>query len=169
MSQATAERHSKTENQLESLIQNAIKKLGARKENDLCRYLPWSTGGYIHHFTMGKLKNENPSQLSEMISKYIINVDKPKSVPPRKRASRGSRKKIDHLTLNMQDIDRLIHMAKLAGDTDMIRKLAPKRRNLQSIKRELISLIRQGKVDQDLWTAYADTIAIHNQMPQLFK
>lgn len=157
------DKQSKLEAQLEGVINNAVKKIGAKKENDICRYLPSPTGvGYIHHFTMGKMKTENPSQLLDLISTYITSVDKPKSVPPKKRASRGSRMRNNKLTLNKQDIDRLLHMAKIAGDSDMIRKLAPKRRNLQATKRELIASIRHGKVDVDLWNCYVDTIASHN-------
>ena len=55
---------------LELLISAAIKKIGGRKENNICRYLPISTGGYIHHFTMRKMKTEAPDELQNLISKY---------------------------------------------------------------------------------------------------
>lgn len=149
--------------QLENLILSAVKKLGAKKENDICRYIPSSTGGYIHHFTMRKMKTEAPEQLAQMISKFIINVDKPSSVKPKQRAARGSRKRRDQFLFSKQDIDRMLHMARLAGDKDMIRKLTPKK-DLRTVKRELISSIRHGKVDQDLWTSYAESISLHNTL-----
>lgn len=149
--------------QLESLILSAVKKIGAKKENDICRYIPSSTGGYIHHFTMRKMKTEQPDQLAQMISKFIINPDKPSSVKPKQRAARGSRKRRDQFLFSKQDIDRMLHMARLAGDKDMIRKLTPKK-DLRTVKRELISSIRHGKVDQDLWTSYVESISIHNSL-----
>jgi hypothetical protein len=142
---------------LETLIQNAIKKVGGRKENDICRYLPINTGGYIHHFTMRKMKTEAPEQLQSLISKFILNVDKPHTVPPKPRAARGSRKRRDQLLFSKQDIERLLSIARQAGDKELIRKLTP-RKDLRTIKRELIASIRHGKVDQDLWQSYVETI-----------
>lgn len=152
--------------QLENLISSAVKKVGARKENDICRYLPSSTGGYIHHFTMRKMKTEEPEALQAMISKYILNVEKPSTVPPKPRAARGSRKRRDQFMFSKQDIERMLNMARLAGDKDMIRKLTPKK-DLRTIKRELIASIRHGKVDQDLWNSYMETINTHNNLNAL--
>lgn len=149
--------------QLESLIQTAVKKLGAKKENDICRYIPSSTGGYIHHFTMRKMKTEDPEQLTDMILKYIINVDKPSPVTPKQRAARGSRKRRDQILFSKQDIERMLNMARLAGDKEMIRKLTPKK-DLRSIKRELIASIRHGKVEQDLWASYVEAISLNNNL-----
>ncbi|KIC74409.1 hypothetical protein DB41_IP00090 [Neochlamydia sp. TUME1] len=149
--------------QLESLIQTAVKKLGAKKENDICRYIPSSAGGYIHHFTMRKMKTEDPEQLTDMILKYIINVDKPSSVTPKQRAARGSRKRRDQILFSKQDIERMLNMARLAGDKEMIRKLTPKK-DLRSIKRELIASIRHGKVEQDLWASYVEAISLNNNL-----
>ncbi len=147
--------------QLENLIQAAVKKLGAKKENDICRYIPSSVGGYIHHFTMRKMKTEQPEQLAQMINKFILNVDKPTSVKPKPRAARGSRKRRDQFLFSKQDIERMLNMARLAGDKEMIRKLTPKK-DLRSIKRELIASIRHGKVDQDLWTSYMEAISLNS-------
>lgn len=147
---------------LEQLINNAIKKVGAKKENDICRYLPVSTGGYIHHFTMRKMKTEAPEQLQSLITKYIINADKPHTVPPKQRAARGSRKRRDQFLFSKVDIERMLNMARLAGDKEMIRKLTPKK-DLRTIKRELIASIRHGKVEQELWHFYAEAINHHQQ------
>lgn len=146
---------------LDTLIHNAVKKIGGKKENDICRYLPVSTGGYIHHFTMRKMRTEEPDQLQTLISKYITNVDKPISVPPKQRAARGSRKRRDQFLFSKQDIERMLNMARLAGDKEMIRKLTPKK-DLRTIKRELIASIRHGKVDQELWHFYVEAINNHN-------
>jgi hypothetical protein len=147
----------KNDSKLEALIQSAVKKIGGRKENDICRYLPINTGGYIHHFTMRKMKTEAPEQLQTLISKFIINSDKPHTVPPKPRAARGSRKRRDQLLFSKQDIERLLSIARQAGDKELIRKLTP-RKDLRTIKRELIASIRHGKVDQDLWQSYIEAI-----------
>lgn len=143
--------------ELENLISSAIKKIGGTKENDICRYIPLGTTGYIHHFTMRKMKHEDPKQLIEMIKKNIINVDKPSSVPPKQRAARGSRKRRDQFLFTKEDIDRMLHMARLAGDKEMIRKLTPKK-DLKQVKRELISSIRHNRIDHELWNFYVESV-----------
>lgn len=151
----------KTENkQLENLIHQAAKKISAKKENDICRYLPSSSGGYIHHFTMRKMKTESPEELQNLINKFIINADKPASVPPKQRAARGSRKRRDQFLFSKQDIERMLNMARLAGDKEMIRKLTP-RKDLRTVKRELIASIRHGQVERELWELYAESISVH--------
>lgn len=152
--------------QLENLIHSAVKKIGGKKENDICRYLPIGTGGYIHHFTMRKMKTEEPEKLHSLITKYIVNVDKPTTVPPKPRAARGSRKRRDQFLFSKQDIERMLNMARLAGDKDMIRKLTPKK-DLRTIKRELIASIRHGRVDQELWHSYVEAVQNHNNFAQL--
>lgn len=153
-----SQERSKTDSKsLEALINSAIKKISGRKENDICRYLPMPTGGYIHHFTMRKMKTEEPEHLQTLISKYIINVDKPTTVPPKPRAARGSRKRRDQLLFSKQDIEKMLNMARLAGDKEMIRKLTPKK-DLRTIKRELIASIRHGRIEQELWHFYVEAI-----------
>lgn len=148
--------------QLDALINAAIKKIQGKKENDICRYLPVDTGGYIHHFTMRKMKTEAPQALQTLISNHIINVDKPTTVKPKQRAARGSRKRRDQLVFSKGDIERMLHMARLAGDKEMIRKLTFK--DLRSIKRELISSIRHGRVEPELWNAYVEAMAAQNNL-----
>ena len=143
--------------QLEQLVQSAGKKVGGKKENDICHYLPVATGGYIHHFTMRKMKTEDPKQLAELISKYIINTNHPHEVTPKPRAARGSRKRRDLFTFSKQDLERMLNMARLAGDKEMIRKLTPKK-DLRTIKRELISSVRHGRIEPELWNMYVETM-----------
>ncbi len=152
--------------QLENLINSAVKKIGGQKENDICHYLPVPTGGYIHHFTMRKMKTENPQHLAEMITKYIINTNHPQEVVPKPRAARGSRKRRDLFTFSKQDLERMLNMARLAGDKEMIRKLTPKK-DLRTIKRELISSIRHGRVEPDLWNLYVEAMTSQNNPASL--
>ncbi len=147
--------------QLEDLIQNAIRKVGGKKENDICKYLPMQSGGYMHHFTMRKMKKQLPEKLSEMIKTYIITPSKPATVTPKQRAARGSRKRKDHIVLTKSDIDRILQMARQANDKELIRKLAP-RKDFKAIKRELLSLIRNNRVDEELWVSYVETVSTQN-------
>jgi hypothetical protein len=149
---------------LDQLITQAAKKVGAKKENDICRYLPGTSGGYIHHFTMRKMKTESPEKLQAMIVKHITGTDKPVKLPPKPRAARGSRKRRDHFSFSKQDIDKMFTLAKLANDKEMIRKLTPKK-DIKLIKRELLSSIRRGQVDHELWAYYAEAINSANQTP----
>jgi len=143
--------------QLENLIQSAVKKIGGEKENDICHYLPVSTGGYIHHFTMRKMKSEDPQQLAELINKHIINANHLQEVTPKPRAARGSRKRRDLFTFSKQDLERMLNMARLAGDKEMVRKLTPKK-DLRTVKRELISSIRHGRIEPELWNMYVEAM-----------
>ncbi|MFA6915524.1 MAG: hypothetical protein WC222_03945 [Parachlamydiales bacterium] len=147
---------------LNELIEKAIRKVGGHKENDICRYVPSETGGYIHHFTMKKMKHENPNALYEKIEKYIVNPSNPHKVQPKQRAARGSRKRRDHFFFSKNDLERLLHMARISGDKDMVRKLTP-RTDPRTIKRELLASIRQGRAEQDLWNSWLE--AVNNLQP----
>ena len=145
-------------NALEGIITKAITKLGASKENELCKYLPMPAGGYMHHFTLRKMKTEQPQELSQMIEEFINAVEKPIAVPPKPRAPRGSRKRRDGLNLTKTELDRMLHIARCAGDKDLVAKLMPKK-SLAALKRELIATIRHNKVNHELWNSYSESIA----------
>lgn len=152
--------------QLEALIQAAVKKIQGKKENDICRYLPSDAGGYIHHFTMRKMKSQSPNALQALISKYIINSERPASVKPKQRAPRGSRKRRDQIMLSNQDLERVLTVARNVGDRELVRRLTPKR-DLKSLKKELIAAIRHGRygiIEQELWNSYIETMNAHVQM-----
>jgi hypothetical protein len=143
--------------EVEEVIAKAIKKVGGRKENDLCKFIPMTSGGYMHHFTLKKMKSKQPSELGSLIEKFIINSDKPGSVAPKQRAPRGSRKKRDQFSFTRTQLDRMLNIARLAGDKEMISVLSPKK-SIASCKRELIASIRHGKVEQELWNAYVESV-----------
>src|SRR5437588_84815 len=96
MSVAQAEKN-KTTKDIEEVISKAIKKLGVRKENELCKYLPMKSGGYMHHFTFKKMKHKQPQELAAIIEKNLIQSDKAVIIAPKQRAPRGSRKRKDHM------------------------------------------------------------------------
>lgn len=151
------EQKTKNMKEIEEMIARAIKKVGGSKENDLCKYLPMSSGGYMHHFTMRKMKNKQPTELGSMIEKFIIKADRPTSVPPKTRAPRGSRKRRDQLAFSRAQLERMLQMARMAGDKEVIAMLSPKK-SLALAKRELIISIRHGKVDPELWNSYVEAV-----------
>ncbi|HSX11869.1 MAG TPA: hypothetical protein VLF61_00050, partial [Rhabdochlamydiaceae bacterium] len=155
------EQKTKNFREIEDIIAKAIKKVGGRKENDLCKYLPMNSGGYMHHFTLRKMKNKQPSELGSLIEKFIINSDRPSSVPPKQRAARGSRKKRDQVAFTRTQLERMLNIARLAGDKEMVSILSPKK-SLSSAKRELIASIRHGKVEQELWNSYVECVNASN-------
>ncbi|MBN1915076.1 MAG: hypothetical protein JW769_04235 [Parachlamydiales bacterium] len=147
----------KTLKEIEETISKAIKKVGAKKENELCKYLPMTSGGYMHHFTLKKMKKKEPKQLGTMITRYIIETDKPKPVAPKQRAPRGSRKRRDQITFNRIQLERMLNIARLAGDKEIIQILSPKK-SLATYKRELIQSIRHEKIEPELWNGYVESI-----------
>jgi hypothetical protein len=142
---------------IDELISKAIRKINGRKENELCRYLPMKTGGYMHHFTLRKMRAKQPQDLSTLIERFILNTDKLVTVPPKQRAARGSRKRRDHMNFTRNQMERMLNIARLAGDKEIISILSPKK-SLASCKRELIQSIRQQKIDQDLWNSYVEAV-----------
>ncbi len=143
--------------ELEEVIARAIKKVGVKRENELCKFIPVVTGGYIHHFTLKKMKKKQPQELAEMIQKFILKNDRPMAVAPKSRAPRGSRKRKDQVNFSKWQLERMLNIARLAGDKEIISLLSPKK-SLASYKRELIQSIRHEKIDQELWNGYVESI-----------
>ncbi|MDJ0652215.1 MAG: hypothetical protein QNJ27_04350 [Simkaniaceae bacterium] len=155
--QETVKTNTKKLEELEGVISKAIKKVRGRKENDLCKYIPINSGGYMHHFTLRKMKHKSPSELSSMIEKFIIKADRPLVVPPKQRAARGSRKKKDQPAFSKLQLERLLNIARLSGDREMVALLSPKK-SLAQCKRELMQSIRNDCVDHELWNAYVEAV-----------
>ena len=141
--------------ELEPLIAAALRKIDKEKENSICRYIPGVSGGYMHHFTLRKMKNQVPQELAEMIKKYIMNVEKPINVKAKPRAARGFRKEKGQIVLAESDLDHIIQMARTAGDKELIRRLLP-RKDIKVIKRELLRSIRNDIVNHNLWNMYVE-------------
>ncbi len=142
----------------ESTVKRAIQKIGARKLNDLCKYIPMSNGGYMHHFTLKKLKRHDPKELATLIDRFILNPSDPNSIAPKQRAPRGSRKKKGSLNLNKTQIEQVIALARNANAKEILALLSPKK-SLAALKKELTSSIRNERVEQNLWESYVDAIS----------
>lgn len=157
-----------TLDELDKLIEKALKKVHASSENDLCKYLPGTSGGYIHHFTMRKLKNNEPDQLSEMLRTFILEREMPEVLPPKSRAPRGSRKRREPISITRTDIEKVLELARQVGDNDLLARFSPKR-SLPTLKKELIRSIRANRVEVELWNAYSESMILLNSMSQLEK
>jgi hypothetical protein len=142
---------------IEDVITEAIEKVGGTKENDLCKFLPMSSGGYMHHFTLRKMKLKQPYELAALIEEFVIDPKKPNAVAPKQRAARGSRKSKGQMTFTRIQLERLLNIAKQTGDKEMISLLSPKT-SLATAKRNLIAAVRQGMIDEDLWFAYKESV-----------
>ncbi len=154
---------------IEEVIAKAIKKLGAKKENELCKYLPMKTGGYMHHFTFRKMKHKQPQELSGIIERFVAHMDRPVVIAPKQRAPRGSRKRRDHMNFTRLQLERMLNIARIAGDKEIITILSPKK-SLAACKRELIQAVRHNKVEQELWNSYVEAAQAHqilNSEPNL--
>ncbi len=147
-------KHLEDEN-VETIIERAIKKVNGERENDLCKYLPMDCTGYMHHFTLRKMKLKQPKELMSLIENFIINAEKPLEVSPKKRAPRGSKQRKDQLNLTKNQIDRLLNMSLILGDKEIINVLSPKK-SLTTCKKELMQSIRQGVVNEALWNSYVE-------------
>jgi hypothetical protein len=143
--------------EIEDVIAKAIKKVGVTKENELCKFIPMTTGGYMHHFTLKKMKKKKPQELGSLIQRFIINSEKPLAVAPKTRAARGSRKRKDQVSFTRTQLERMLNIARLAGDKEIISILSPKK-SLATYKRELIQSVRHNRVDQDLWNGYVESV-----------
>jgi len=148
-----------TKNTVEDVIAKAVKKIGGHKENELCKYLPMKAGGYMHHFTLRKMKYKQPQELANIIERHIIQSDRPTIIAPKQRAARGSRKRRDHMNFTRTQLDRMLNIARLAGDKEIMTILSP-RKSVASCKRELIQSIRHNKVEPELWNNYVESITV---------
>ena len=166
MTVAQKEEQSTKNMNVDDVITKAIRKLGAKKENELCKYLPMKSGGYMHHFTLRKMKTKQPQDLAALIERYIVNSDKPTSVAPKQRAARGSRKRRDHMNFTRNQLERMLNIARLAGDKEIITILSP-RKSLATCKRELIQAIRQNRLEQELWNGYIEAINAQQLMTEM--
>ena len=160
---SVAEKSMTKSKHIDEVINKAIKKIGARKENELCKYLPMKSGGYMHHFTLKKMKLRQPNDLAAIIEQYVVNAERPTIIAPKQRAPRGSRKRKDHMNFTRTQLERMLSIARLAGDKEIVTILSPKR-SLAGSKRELIQAIRHNKVEQELWANYVEAANTYNQL-----
>ena len=92
-----------------------------------------------------------------MIEKFIIQTEQLNRLAPKPRARRGTRMRNNQIIFSRPQLDRMLQIARQAGDKEMIAALSPKR-SLASCKRDLIASIRHGKSDTEAWNAYVEVV-----------
>ncbi len=142
---------------LKQAIEKALQKIEANKEKEICRYLPGPRGGYIHHFTFKKLKEQEPEKCLSLIEECILNVSKPRELDPTPRAPRGLNRNNNQVKLPNDMVGRIIQIAREAGDNSLLSKLLAAR-PLNQVKRDLIRSIRDNKANGELWEAYKEAV-----------
>ena len=109
------------------------------------------------------MKHKQPQELAAIIERFVTHADKPTVIAPKQRAARGSRKRRDNMNFTRIQLERMLNIARLAGDKEIITILSPKK-SLASCKRELIQAIRHNKLEQELWNSYAEAIQAHQML-----
>ena len=148
-----------TQQNLDTAIEKALQKIQGNKEKEVCRYLPGPRGGYIHHFTFKKLKAKEPAKCLALIEEFILNVAEPRELDPTPRAPRGLNRNSNQIKLPNEMVNRIIQIAREAGDHSLLSKLLAGR-PLNQVKRDLIRSIRDNKANQELWEAYKQAIMV---------
>ena len=141
-----------TNQETEELIVRALKKIGSMKEKDLCKFLPSGTEGYMHHFTLKKLRTQKPEEFKSLLNEFILNPSSPKIIDPKPRTRRNK-----SLSLNQADLKLILNLAQKTDDQYLLSKLGGKL-SLSGIKKELIKSIREGKIEEELWSSYMHAI-----------
>lgn len=147
---------------LKEAIEQALKKINAKNESAICRYLPNEKGCYIHHFTFKKLKLDEPQKCLSLIEEFILTPPNPRELAPNPRAPRGSNRKKGELKLPSDMMNRIIQIAREVKDDQLLSKLIGSR-PLNQIKRELIRSIRNESFDEGLWEEYREAILSANK------
>jgi hypothetical protein len=142
----------KSHRETEELIKKALKKIGGNKEKDICKYLPAETEGYMHHFTLRKIKKTNPNGLRSLIEEFILEPPAPRTIDPKPRARRNK-----SLSLNQSDLKLILKLAQKTGDKHLLSKLGAKL-SLPRIKRELIKSVKDERVEEELWYSYIQAL-----------
>lgn len=136
----------------EELIKKALQKVSGNKEKDICKYLPAETEGYMHHFTLRKIKKTNPTELQALIQEFILVPPSPRPIDPKPRARRNK-----SLSLNQSDLKLILKLAQKTGDKHLLSKLGAKL-SLPRIKRELIKSIKDDRMEEELWYSYVQAV-----------
>lgn len=138
--------------EIEQLIEKALVKVGGKHEKDICRYLPGEQGGYIHHFTMKKLRKSDPKAFKKMLEECILEAKNPRPLDPKPRIRRNR-----PLSLNQSDLKLVLKLARETGDRFLLAKLENKL-SLSQLKRELINSIKGNRLEEELWSAYVQAM-----------
>lgn len=112
---------------LEYLIQKAILKVNGKNEASLCRFIPFKSGGYIHYFTLRKMKQQNPEKLYDLIQTHIIQPVNPQEIAVKSLELSPTYREKRLFTITETEMDRIITLAKQALDFELLKILQIKK------------------------------------------
>ena len=135
---------------LEECIAKAISKVNARKESELCHYLP-DQEGRIHHWAFARLKKTSPQELQTLIETHILDKEPVRIRPKMQTSSLG--KKVPEIKFKQSQLSRLLEILKKEGEEELIAIVSP-HLSMKQIQMHLIESIRAKKIDQELWETY---------------
>lgn len=138
--------------EIEEIINEALKKVGGEQEKDICKFLPADSGGYMHHFTMKKMKKTDSETFRQMLCKFILDPKAPRAIDPKPRARRNK-----PFSINQTDLKLILKLARETGDKQLLTKLGTKL-SLSQLKRELIKSIKENRLEEELWSSYVQAI-----------
>ena len=133
--------------EIDSILAQATKKAKASNINELCYYIPDENGYRMHHFTLRKLRETDPSKLISLINEHILKAESLKKVKGKPRAP--SKK----LNLGSSDLYALLNLARQSNNTALVEKLQESL-PFSVIKKQMLESIRNEKIDEGLWNSY---------------
>ncbi len=139
--------------QLQDVITQAMNRIQANKETDLCHYLPHKNGGHLHHLGFGKLKNSRPADLLKMIQQYILEKETPEKVEVQSTKTQRKSKQLYEVKLGRTYLNQIVEVLRTTGNEHLIPKI-DHRESLPKVQKLLIGVIKSKKIDHDLWDSY---------------
>jgi hypothetical protein len=110
-----------TENSaLENLIQKAIVKINGENEKSLCHFIPVKSGGYMHHFTLKKMKQKSPEILYDLIQTHIIQTASPKEIEAKPPNQIPTYRKNRLFIITEIEMDRIVTLARQTQDIELL-------------------------------------------------
>ena len=140
---------------LQSCIAKAISKVSAKKEGELCRYIP-GDDGRLHHFTFKKMKKTEPEALQKMIEEHILERE-PMSIASKPRLKGEARGKSTAPKLKRAHFKRLVDILKNSGDEELLSMFQPVQ-TLKQVQKEMIGMIKKKEIDVELWATYTKMV-----------
>jgi hypothetical protein len=148
--------------ELEEYITQAMQKVNATTEGELCRYIPDNSGTAIHHFTFFKLKRSNPQALMATIKRHILDKKPEKALSkPRTRKASSNYKRAIEIKFTRDQLSRLLVILKKTDDNDLL-NLVSSYQPAREIQKRMLEMIKQKQMDPELLEAYVQLIKKEN-------
>lgn len=139
--------------QLQDVITTAMSRIHAKKETDLCPYLPHKNGGHLHHLGFGRLKRSRPGDLLKMIQQHILDKETPEKVESQTTKRQRKSKQFYEVKLGKTFLNQIVDVLRTTGNEHLIPKI-DHRKSLPKVQKLLIGVIKSKKIDHDLWDSY---------------